>query len=332
LRDTLLGLGFVTSASDPSLFIFQRNNTIIYLLVYVDDLVITGNNISILQHFVQILDNRFTIKDLGVLHYFLGIEVNPHDQGLLLTQSNYIYSILDKAKMQGVKPISSPMAIGHVLSKLGGEQMDDPQLFRNIVGALQYVTITRPDISFVVNRVSQFMHSPNLSHWSAVKRILRYLKGTLEYGLTIQPCSTFNIHAFADSDWAGCPDDRRSTSGYLVFLSNNLISWSSMKQSIVTISSTEAEYRGLAMVIVEVVWLKTVFHELGIEISAPILWCDNLGAMFLASNPAFHARTKHIELDYHFVWEKVAAGAIHVKFICSQDQIADTLTKPLSTS
>jgi hypothetical protein len=252
-----------------------------------------------------------------VLHYFLGIEVNPHDQGLLLTQSNYIYSILDKAKMQGAKPISSLMATGQVSSKFGGEQMDDPQLFCSIVGALQYVTITRSDISFVVNRVSQFMHSPNLSYWSAVKRILRYLKGTLEYGLTIQPCSTFNIHAFADSDWAGCPDDRRSTFGYLVFLGNNLISWSSKKQSTVARSSTEAEYRGLVMVTTEVVWLKIVFHELGIEISAPILWCDNLGATFLASNLAFHARTKHIELDYHFVREKVAAGAIHVRFICS---------------
>jgi hypothetical protein len=200
------------------------------------------------------------------------------------------------------------------------------------VGALQYVTITRPDISFVVNYVSQFMHTPNMSHWSAMKSILRYLKGTLEYGLTIQPSNKINIHVFADSDWAGCPYDRRSTSGYLVFLGNNLISCSSKKQSTVTRSSIEAEYRGLAMVTAKVVWLQIDFHELGIEISTPILWCDNLDATFLAFNLAFHAQTKHIELDYHFIREKIVVGAVQVRFICSQDQIADTLTKPLSTS
>jgi hypothetical protein len=140
------------------------------------------------------------------------------------------------------------------------------------------------------------------------------------------------INAFADSDWAGCSDDCKSTSSYLVYLGDNLISWCSKKQSTVARSSTEAKYRGLTMVTVEVVWLQMVIHELGLMVPVTTLWCDNLGATFLASNPTFHAPTKHIELNYHFVREKVADGTVHVRFVCSKDQEADVLTKPLSTT
>jgi Reverse transcriptase (RNA-dependent DNA polymerase)/gag-polypeptide of LTR copia-type/GAG-pre-integrase domain len=332
LRTTLLAFGFCTSCSDPSLFVYRHDNHTMYLLVYVDDIVLTGNNTSLITQIVHLLDQKFTIKDLGKLHFFLGIEVHPHDNGLLLTQSRYIYSILDRTHMHGAKPVNTPMATGLPLTKLSGAPFEDPHLYRSVVGALQYATITRPEISFAVNRVSQFMHSPSTCHWVAVKRILRYLKGTINYGLTIMPSTSLTLHAYADSDWAGCPDDRKSTTGYLVFLGQNLISWTSKKQTTVARSTTEAEYRGLAMVTAEVVWLQSVFRELGIQTSIPILWCDNLGATFLASNPAFHARTKHIELDFHFIREKVAAGSVKVKFICSQDQVADALTKPLSTT
>jgi hypothetical protein len=165
---------------------------------------------------------------------------------------------------------------------------------------------------------------PTSCHWAAVKRIIRYLKGSINYGLFIQPSSLLTIHTYADSDWVGCSDDRRSTTSYLVYLGSNLLSWSSKKQTTVARSSTEAEYRSLAMVTAEVVWLKNLFRELELVLPAPVLLCDNLGATFLASNSAFHVRTKHIELDYHFMWEKkVADGTIHVRFICSQDQLAD---------
>jgi hypothetical protein len=205
--------------------------------------------------------------------------------------------------MQGARSNSTPMSAGQALSQNIDDKMDDPTLFRSIVGALQYVTITRPDIAFAVNRVSQFMQSPTSAHWAAIKCILRYLKGSISHGLSIKPSTSLIINVFADFDWAGCPDDRRSTTGYLVFLGNNLISWTSKKQSTVAQSSTEAEYRGLAMVTVEVTWLQSVFHELGIKLPPPILWCDNLDATFLAAILGFHARTKHIELDFYFVRE-----------------------------
>jgi Reverse transcriptase (RNA-dependent DNA polymerase) len=245
--------------------------------VYVDDIVLTSNNNNLIQQFIHLLDQKVTIKDLDQLNYFLGIEVQRTAADLFLTQSQYIYLILDRANMQGAKSCSTPMSAGQALSKFDGSLLQDIHLYRSIVGALQYVTITRSNISFAVNRVSQFMHAPSSTHWQVVKRILRYLKGTIEYGLSITPVETLTIIAFADADWGGCPDDRKYTIGYLVFLESNLISWSSKKQTTIARSSTEAEFRGLASITAEVVWLKNLFCELGISITTPVQWCDNLG-------------------------------------------------------
>jgi Reverse transcriptase (RNA-dependent DNA polymerase) len=331
LSEILLALGFQTSLSDPSLFLYHNGQDTAFLLVYVDDIILTENNNVLLERIITLLDQKFTIKDLGQLHFFLGIEVTTVADGLILTQSKYITSILNRANMMSVNPIKTPMATAPPLSKFGGEDMSDPSLFRSIVGALQYVMITRPYIKFAVNRVSQFMHKPTIQHWAAVKRILRYLKGSINHGLTIRSSTDLSLHGFSDSDWARCPDDRKSTTGFLIFLGCNLISWSSKKQPTVARSSTEAEYRSLAMAATEMVWLMSLLKELDIQLPPPLLWCDNLGATFLASNPTFHACTKYIELDYHFVREKVNAGILKVRFICSQDQLADTLTKSLSS-
>lgn len=213
------------------------------------------------------------------------------------------------------------------------DPFSDQQLFRQIVGALQYATLTRPDLSYAVNRVCQTMHSPTNGNWLQVKRILRYIKHTLTYGLSFTRCSTpFHLQAFCDSDWAGS-NDRKSTGGYAIYMGNNLISWTSKKQRTVARSSTEAEYKCLADTAAELTWLQSLFSELGLYLKdPPILWCDNLGATYLVANPIFHARTKHIEVDYHFVREKVANKDLTVQFISTQDQIADIFTKPLTTN
>ena len=174
------------------------------------------------------------------------------------------------------------------------------------------------------------MHQPSITHWIAVKRILRYLHGTLQEGLFFSSSSSFEIHAYSDADWAGCADDRRSTSGYCIFLGSNIISWSAKKQATVSRSSTEAEYRSLAITCAELLWLCYLLHELHIPTTQPpTLWCDNIGATFLASNPMFHARTKHVEVDYHFVRERIASKELCVRFISSSDNLADVFTKPL---
>ncbi|PRQ57406.1 putative RNA-directed DNA polymerase [Rosa chinensis] len=212
--------------------------------------------------------------------------------------------------------------------------LENPTTFRELVGSLQYLTITRPDIAFAVNTISQFMSQPRVSHLVAVKRILRYVKGTLAHGLLFTPQrQPVALSAYSDADWAGCPITRRSTSGYLVYLGSNLISWCSKKQPTIARSSAESEYRSLAHASAETTWLGYLLYELGARIQFPILLhCDNLSATYMASNPVFHARTKHIELDYHYVREKVARGSHRVCFIPSKDQPADLLTKPLHKS
>ncbi|KAL6141631.1 hypothetical protein ACLB2K_059919 [Fragaria x ananassa] len=194
-----------------------------------------------------------------------------------------------------------------------------------------FVDLSRPNIAIVVNSISQYMSQPRIPHFTAVKHILRYIKGTIDQGLMFSPQrQPVHLSAYYDADWAGCHDTRRSTSGYLIFLGSNLISWCSKKQPTISRSSAESEYRSLAHVSAETTWLAYLLHDLGAHIQFPImLYCDNLSATYMASNPIFHARTKHIELDCHFVREKVFLGSHHVNFIPTQDQQADLLTKPL---
>lgn len=183
-----------------------------------------------------------------------------------------------------------------------------------------------------MNKLSQFLKSPTTLHWKAAKRILRYLKGTLHYGLHIGHSSDLSL-GYSDADWASCPDDRKSISGYLVFFVDTLISWSSKKQSVVSRSSTEAEYRALAQVTAEIVCLESLLQEMQFKTpSIPIIWCDNTSVGALASNLVYHARTKHIELDAHFVHDRVLQKKLEVRYVPTADQIADCLTKGLASS
>lgn len=179
------------------------------------------------------------------------------------------------------------------------------------------------------------MANPLESHWKAVKRILRYLKGTLDFGLHLKPApvtAKFSLFAFSDADWGSDPDDRRSTSGFCIFFGDNLVSWSSKKQVLVARSSTEAEYRSMALATSEILWIESLLSELAVPFTKPVLYCDNMSAVSLTHNPVLHARTKHMELDVHFLREKVVAQALSVVHIPAADQTADILTKPLSAT
>lgn len=191
------------------------------------------------------------------------------------------------------------------LSNSGGTPLDNPTIYRSTVGSLQYLTLTRPDIAFTVNKLSQFLQNPTSDHWSACKHLLRYLKGTNHFSLQFSPSSSMSFSGFSDADWAGSIDDRRSTGGYCVYFGKNLITWSSRKQDVVSRSSAEAEYRSLASLSTKLIWLRSLCCELGLSSYQPFqVWCDNKSAISLASNPVFHSRTKHVEVDIHFIREK----------------------------
>jgi len=333
LSTKLQSMGFLPSKADTSLFYFRKGQHTVFILVYVDDIIVASSSNDIAVALLRELEQEFAIKDLGDLHYFLGIEVKRSNGELLLTQECDATSILEKVGMELCKPISSPLSTTEKLSVREGDSLgpDDSTRYRSVVGALQYLTLTRPDISFSVNKVCQFLHSPTTVHWAAVKRIIRYVKGTIHLGLKISRSKSMLVSAFSDADWAGCPDDRRSTGGFAIFLGSNLISWSARKQATVSRSSTEAEYKAMANATAEVMWVHKLLDELGIpHPKAACLWCDNIGAKYLSENPVFHARTKHIEIDYHFVKEQVNLKQLDVRFISTADQVADGFTKALA--
>ncbi|XP_034681071.1 uncharacterized mitochondrial protein AtMg00810-like [Vitis riparia] len=320
--------------SASSINLFTTSNRPLEL-VYVDDILITGNNDQFVQHVITQLNNQFALKDLGDIDYFLGIQVKHTSVGMHLSQAKYISNLLQKTKMLHVKPVPTPMVSNQSLSNSGNGPFSNTQLYRSTVGALQYATITRPNITYSVNRVCQFMQAPLTAHWKAVKRILHYLVGTLHHGLHLQHSfnSHLNITGFYDSDWASDVDDRHFTSGYYLFLGPNLVSWHSRKQHTVSKSSTEAEYQSVATLVAEISWLQSLLKELNISSSTtPVIWCDNLSTVYLSTNPVLHARTKHIEIDLYFVREKVLQKQIQTHHVPSSDQLADVFTKEIPSS
>ena len=187
------------------------------LLVYVDDNMFTGNNFAAVSKLVSDLNCNFVLKDLGSLHFFLGVEAFRDTTELYLTQTKYVVDLLKRTKMDEAKPLTFPATLGKILSKRDGDLMVEPVLYRNIIGALQYVTMTRPDISYMVSKLSQFLQNPIDVHWKACKRVLCYLKGTITHGLHFKSSKQLDLVGFSNADWASCPNDRRSTSGYCVF-------------------------------------------------------------------------------------------------------------------
>ncbi|CAL8077757.1 unnamed protein product [Prunus armeniaca] len=323
-------LGFTVSPSDPSLFIKKTSSDILILLLYVDDIILTGSNPDIVNSVICDLGEVFELKDMSQLKYFLGLEIHYQANGnMFVNQAKYAKDLIKKAAMDTCKPCSTPSKPHQQALTTDGLALSDPTLYHSIVGALQYLTFTRPDIAFAVNTVCQFMHNPTDVHFGFLKRIIRYLQGTLQHGIAFSP-GTMLLSGYCDADWAGDPNTRRSTTGYAVFLGHNTISWASKKQASVSRSSTEAEYRALAHCAVEISWIRQLLCDLHMVIpEAPVLHSDNLSALALNANPVLHSRIKHMDIDFHFIREKVQNKDLIVQYVSTDEQVADILTKGL---
>jgi hypothetical protein len=280
----LTTLGFIEAKSNISLFIFCHDSDMVYLLLYADDIILTTSSTELQRHNISALQQEFTMKDLMPLHHFLGITVKHHPDGLFLHQRTYTLDILKRAVMSDCKPCTTPVDPQAKLAGDSGPPVEDASQFRSIAGALQYLTFTRPDIAYIVQQICLHMHDPREPHLTAMKRILRYLQGMPEYGLLLHRSSSSNLVVYTDADWAGCPNTRRSTSGYAVFLWDNLVSLSAKRQTIISRSSTEAEYRAIANM-VEATWLRQLLRELQTPPSqCTLVYCDNIIAMYLSTN------------------------------------------------
>ncbi|KAJ4812357.1 Retroelement pol polyprotein-like [Rhynchospora pubera] len=330
LSAALESYGFVQSKADYSLFSYTKGDVFLAILVYVDDLVIAGNNSEAVKGFKQYLSGTFHMKDLGALKYFLGIEIARGSGGLFLCQRKYTLDILAESGLLGAKPAAFPIEQNHQLLNATGLPLDDPEQYRRIVGRLIYLTITRPELCYSVHVLAQFMQSPLQAHYDAAIRVLRYLKGNPGQGVVLRADSDLRLYAYCDSDWASCPLTRRSLTWYFVMLGQSPISWKTKKQHNVSRSSAEAEYRSMATTACEFTWLKSLLQFLGVSHTQPMkLFCDSQAAIHIASNPVFHERTKHIEVDCHYVRDMVRVGHIVTSHVRTTDQLADIFTKAL---
>lgn len=323
-------MGFSRGHGDHTLFIKQLDIDFLVVLVYVDDILIASTSTDALSELTANLQKCFKLRDLGTLKYFLGLEVARSSDGISLCQRKYALDLLSCTGMTGCKPSSVPMIPNLKLYKTDGELLTDAGMYRRIVGRLMYLTITRPDLTFAVNKLCQYSAAPRSSHLTAVHKVLQYIKGIVGQGLFYSATADLRLTGFADADWASCQDIRRSTACFTMFLGSSLISWKSKKQPTVSRSSAEAEYRALALASCEMMWLVALLKDLRItQLVVPVLFSDSTAAIYIAKNPVFHERTKHIELDCHTVREKLDRGLLKTLHVKSEDQIADILTKPL---
>ncbi|GJY90605.1 ribonuclease H-like domain-containing protein [Tanacetum coccineum] len=288
-----------------------------------------SQHLALLQQIIGSLNNKFDMTDLGVLNYFLGISADRTPTDLFLSQKKYALQLLERAHMVTCNSSRTPV---DTESKLGpeGALVQDPTLYRSLAGGLRHLTFTRPDLSYAVQQICLYMHDPREPHLAALKRILRYVQGTLDLGLHLYASSTTSLVGYTDADWASCPYTRRSTSGYCAFLGDNLLSWSAKRQHTLSRSSAEAEYRGVANVVAETAWLHNLLRELHSPLStATLVYCDNVSAVYMSANPVQHQRTKHIEIDIHFVRDMVTFGQVRVLHVPSRFQYVDIFTKGL---
>ena len=334
LDQHLKKLGFIQSVSDPCIYVASEGEMFM-IAVHVDDLVLAAKSDKHIADVKKALSEKFEVKDMGELHHFLGTKVlqNKQNGEVWIGQPAYTQKVLRKFNMENAKPVDTPVDISSKLVKMNEDsESANQEQFQSAVGSLLYLsTMTRPDITYAVSNVAKFCANPAKEHWIAVKRIMRYLIGTMHLGLLYRKNELKSCVGFSDADWAGDLDDRKSTSGYIFQMSGAAISWRSKKQACVALSTAEAEYIALASAAQEAVWMRQLLTDLRSKPEeATKIYEDNQSAICLAKNPQFHGRAKHIGIKYHYIREQVENGNVELSYCRTEEMVADALTKGLS--
>ncbi|KAL0847150.1 hypothetical protein Bca101_020396 [Brassica carinata] len=275
------------------------------------------------------MTKEFEMSMVGELSYFLGLQIKQMKDGIFVSQSTYAKNLVKRFGMQTSKTARTPMSTTTKLSRDERGKRVDEKLYRAMIGSLLYLTESRPDLCLSVGICARYQTSPKESHMNAVKRVIKYVKGTLDLGLHYSFETNVNLAGYCDADWAGCVDDRRSTSGGCFFLGNNMISWHSKKQNCVSLSTAEAEYISLGSCCTQLLWMRQMLVDYGITSDSMIVHYDNMSAINLTKNPVQHSRTKHVDLRHHFVRELVELKLVVIEHVSSENQLADIFTKPL---
>jgi hypothetical protein len=331
LDGTLRKLGFTQSEHEHAIYCRGGGGRRLIVGVYVDDLLITGTTPEEIRRFKREMQLQFKMADLGLLSFYLGLEIQQGAGGIGLCQAHYAMKILQAAGMGDCNSTQTPMEKRLKLSRDSEVEEEDATLYRKLIGSLQYLVHTRPDLIFAVGYLSRFMQRPTAEHMAALKRVLCYVAGTIDQGCFYQRgLGGAKLIGYIDSDYAADIDDNHSTSGVLFFLRSSLVSWHSLKQRVVTMSSCEAEYVAATSAVTQVVWLAGLLADLKQEEAGPVeLRVDNKSALALMKNLVFHERSKHIRVRYHYVRQCIEEGSIRADFISTKDQLADIGTKAL---
>ncbi|PNX80439.1 copia-type polyprotein [Trifolium pratense] len=279
---------------------YSEKNMLIVSL-YVDDLIFTGSNEGMFEEFKTSMKSKFSMIDLGKMRFFLGVEVKQFSEGIFICQQKYVKELLLRFKMDQCNKVCSPMVPGNKLIRDENGKFVDATNYRQMTGCLMYLLATRPDLTFYICLVARYMERPTEIHLAAIKIIMRYLKGTMDLGIWYKRNEKKKLVGWSDSDYAGDLDDRKSTSGYVYMLGSSAISWSSKKQAIVTLSTTEAEFVAAASCACQGIWLRRILEELGQSQKCTVIKCDNSSSIKLSKNPVMHGRCKHIDVRYHFL-------------------------------
>ena len=329
LTKHLLENGFVRGAIDSTLFILHEKGNILLVQIYVDDIIFGSTDEKMCKRFSKIMSSEYEMSLMGELTFFLGLQIKQSSDGIFINQEKYVRDLLRKYQLDSTPskntPISAPLNLD---SDPTGKSVNST-VYRGMVGSLMYLTASRPDIMFATCLCARFQSDPKESHMHAVKRIFRYLKSCPSLGLWYPRGSGLDLMGYSDSDHAGCKIDRKSTTGGCHFLGGKLVSWTSKKQTSVSISTAEAEYISAASCCAQILWIKNQMLDYGVKFTKTPIFCDNTSAIAISHNPVMHSKTKHIDIRYHFIRDHVMKNDIEIHFIPTDKQLADVFTKPL---